>query len=193
VTGNDPMNMGFLPDADPLPRLASWADPWEELANNLPDLLISRSLRSAIHSLALISPPPLESRAEQERAMLLLSFLGHGYVWGENPVANRIPRQIALPWFNVSKSLRRPPVLSYASYALNNWYRLDKSKGIELDNLALLQTFLGGKDEAWFILVHIEIEAKAIAAIQALRPAQQAAAENKPEHLLNFHDYQIFA
>ena len=62
---------------------------------------------------------------------------------------------------------------------------MDKSKGIDLDNLGLLQTFLGGKDEAWFILVHIEIEAKAIAAIQTLRPAQQAAAENKPEHLLN--------
>ena len=52
-------------------------------------------------------------------------------------------------------------MLSYASYALDNWRRLDPASPIELGNIALLQNFLGGLDEEWFVLVHVDIEAKA--------------------------------
>jgi indoleamine 2,3-dioxygenase len=67
-------------------------------------------------------------------------------------------------------------VLSYASYALDNWRRLDAEGPIALGNLALLQNFLGGADEEWFITVHIDIEARADAAMGAVLPAQQAVA-----------------
>lgn len=74
-------------------------------------------------------------------------------------------------------------VLSYASYALHNWHRLDDSRAIELGNIALNQNFLGGQDEEWFILVHIDIEAKAGPLLQALCDACDAADAKKVDEL----------
>ena len=93
--------------------------------------------------------------------MLLLSYLGHAYVWGEPQPVARLPRTLAVPWASLAARLGRPPVLSYASYALDNWRRLDRAGPIALGNIGLLQNFLGGIDEEWFILVHVEIEAEA--------------------------------
>ena len=93
--------------------------------------------------------------------MLLLSYFGHAWVWGGAEPDARIPAAIAVPWCAVAARLGRPPILSYASYALDNWRRLDPSGPLELGNLAILQNFLGGADEDWFILVHLEIEARA--------------------------------
>src|SRR5262249_22029956 len=106
------------------------------------------------------------------------SFFGHAYVWetwAEGP-ARRLPAAVAVPWFEVARRLGRPPVLSYASYAPDNWRRLDPNGPIALGNLALLQNFLGGMDEEWFVTVHVQIEAQAARALTALPRAQQAAA-----------------
>jgi indoleamine 2,3-dioxygenase len=108
--------------------------------------------------------------------MLVLSYLGHAYVWGETDPADHVPATIALPWNAVAKRLGRPPVLSYASYALDNWRLLDRAGPVALGNLAIVQNFLGGADEDWFILVHIEIEARAAGLLARLGPATTAAA-----------------
>src|SRR2546427_4821666 len=55
--------------------------------------------------------------------------------------------------------IRRPPrstlfpytTLFRSSYALDNWRRLDPTSPIELGNITLLQNFLGGLDEEWFV------------------------------------------
>jgi indoleamine 2,3-dioxygenase len=113
--------------------------------------------------------------------MTILSFLAHAYVWGEANVVDRLPAVIAVPWHRVSELLGRPPILSYASYALENWRRLDANRPIELGNICLLQNFLGGQDEEWFVLIHVAIEAKAGPALAAIIGAQKAVAENRPE------------
>jgi indoleamine 2,3-dioxygenase len=115
--------------------------------------------------------------------MLLLSFLGHAYVWGGAGAANRIPAGIAVPWYQISQRLGRPPVLSYASYALDNWRRLDPRGPIAVGNIVLLQNFLGGLDEEWFILVHVNIEAKAAPALTAIVQAQKAVSQDQPQEL----------
>ena len=107
--------------------------------------------------------------------MLLLSFLGHGYVWCDSPPADHVPPGIAVPWYQVAQRLGRPPVLSYASYALSNWKRFAPDEPVALGNIALLQNFLGGKDEEWFVLVHVDIEAKAGPALAAAGDAQDSA------------------
>jgi indoleamine 2,3-dioxygenase len=107
--------------------------------------------------------------------MLVLSYLGHGYVWGETEPADHVPAAIAVPWCAVAARLGRPPVLSYASYALDNWRRFDPRGPLSVDNLAILQNFLGGQDEDWFILIHVEIEALAARALHAALPALAAA------------------
>ena len=158
---------GFLPTPDPLQKLPAEFAPWEEIARDLPKLLVSDKLRPTLEHLPGCDVTGL-SEPELNRAMLLLSYFGHAYVWGQPPPPRVLPARIAMPWHAVAQQLGRPPVLSYASYALCNWRRLDLAGPIALGNIALLQNFLGGVDEEWFILVHVDIEAKAAPAIAAL-------------------------
>lgn len=166
---------GFLPETDPLQHLPEAFSVWEKTIKELPKLLISNSLLAQVKMLPPFPVNQLRSEAEYELAMVLLSFLGHAYVWGGKEPATKIIKEIAIPWYQVSKKLNRPPVLSYASYALHNWRRIDAKKPIELGNIALLQNFHGGMDEEWFVLVHVEIEAKAAVAINVLMAVQEAA------------------
>ena len=166
---------GFLPAPDPLPRLPVLFEIWEEIAAEMPKLLAAGQLRSVLDTLPALDTSTLEDEAALERAMLLLSYFGHGYVWGESPAKDRIPAGVAVAWYEVAERLGRPPVLSYASYALHNWRRLEPSGPIALGNIVLLQNFLGGVDEEWFVLVHVEIEAKAGKALAAAVKALEAA------------------
>src|SRR5919201_1122532 len=105
-------------------------------------------------------------------------------VWGEREPAACLPAVIAVPWYAVSKRLGRPPVLSYASYALDNWRRLDPEGPIAVGNLALLQNFLAGLDEEWFVTIHVQIEQQAAAALSVLSMAQAAASGGDAPGLL---------
>lgn len=176
---------GFLPDSDPLIR---FSDPrfarWEEVSQNLPKLILSSHLHSVIEDLPPFPLDLLDSAAAEERAMLILSYLGHAYVWGATPPRNRIPAVLAAPWHAVAKQLGRPPVLSYASYALHNWRRIDPAEPIELGNICLLQNFMAGIDEEWFILIHVAIEAQAGAGLFALIQAQQETVYEKPDSVI---------
>ncbi len=174
---------GFLPAHDPLPRLPSPFDLWEEAAGELPKLLLSDRLRQTLKSLPPFAVERLNGERELERAMVVLSFLGHAYVWGETPPADRLPPALAVPWHAVATRLGRPPVLSYASYALHNWRRLDPEGPVALGNIALAQNFFGGLDEEWFVLVHVDIEAKAAPIVSALHPGVAAAAHGDADAL----------
>ncbi|HHO48353.1 MAG TPA: hypothetical protein ENN06_07865 [Desulfobacteraceae bacterium] len=169
------MKRGFLPDHDPLERLPSPFTAWEDAAVELPKLLAGDHLREILTSLPPFSVDLLASDREIERAMVLLSYFGHAYVWGQGEPAQRLPAVLAVPWHRVAGLLGRPPVLSYASYALQNWRRIRPDGPIAMGNLALVQNFLGGLDEEWFILIHVDIEARAVPGLAALLPAQEAA------------------
>ena len=174
---------GFLPLQDPLRRLPKAFDDWEELALRLPKLLVSDRVRGAIADLPPFPVAAINDPRERERAMLLLSYLGHAYVWGGPRPALILPSVLAAPWYHVAESLGRPPILSYSSYALHNYFRFDPSREIECGNLALIQNFLGGIDEEWFILIHVEIERKAGPAMAALSACLDAADEGDAERL----------
>ena len=93
---------GFLPLEDPLSRLPQPFEAWENVASTLPKLFASDHLR---HTLEGLPPFPLEAITtdrERERAMLLLSYLGHAYVWGGARPARILPARIAIPWHRVA-------------------------------------------------------------------------------------------
>src|SRR5688572_16762743 len=167
---------GFLPAHDPLRELPDGFEDWESLAAELPKLLVAGRARAWVERLPVLESSGLAEGPELRRAMLLLSFLGHAYVWQGPEAAPRLPAAIAVPWHAVARRLGRPPVLSYASYALDNFRRLGPRGPVALGNIALLQNFLGGADEEWFITVHVDIEAKAAPALHAVVPAQRALA-----------------
>jgi indoleamine 2,3-dioxygenase len=181
-----PEERGFLPLPDPLASCSLCPD-LEWLSRELPKLLAARQLRNTINTMQNLIPGKKDdwSVDTYRYANRILSFVAHAYIW-ENPdhPLDRLPANLAVPWCEVSGKLGRPPVLSYASYALDNWRRLDPGRPIELDNIVLLQNFLGGLDEEWFVAVHVDIEAKAGAAMAAILRAHEAVLENHTDDVI---------
>ena len=175
---------GFLPENDPLSRLPNSFEAWDHLASELPKILVGGGIRSAIGQMQPFDTTKLKTEGEWERAMLILSFLGQAYVWGAHPVVSSMPAELAIPWHAVAARLKRPPILSYASYALHNFRRLDPAGPVAVGNIVLLQNFLGGIDEEWFILIHVDIEAKAAEGLNAILPAQEAVKKGEDDALL---------
>jgi indoleamine 2,3-dioxygenase len=174
---------GFLPTQDPLRQLPKPFNAWEDVARHLPKLLASDQLHRTIVDLPSFPLNEIHDHRELERAMVLLSYLGHAYVWGGHRPATVLPERLAVPWYKVSERLGRPPVLSYSSYALHNYYRFDLTREIECGNIGLIQNFLGGIDEEWFILIHVDIERKAASAMAVLHPCLAAAKAEEAEVL----------
>jgi indoleamine 2,3-dioxygenase len=174
----------FLPKDDPLETLSAPFSSWEETAKNLPKLLVASQFQKKLEELHPFPAEKLRTAPEYERAMQILSYFGHAYVWGQKNVPDAIPEVLAKPWHEVAKHLGRPPVLSYASYALMNWKRIDKTGPIDLSNIALIQNFLGGIDEEWFILVHVAIESKANPALDGCVEAIIAVEKEDHQSLL---------
>lgn len=187
---------GFLLNPDPLRHLTDLAFPYptdaidtlETTAAQLPTLMETGTVRPTLEKLPIFDLPLAELAAADfravERLMMLYSYFASAYVYfTPDAPANRIPAGVAVPLVKLAKVVHRPPILAYANYVLTNWRRVDAGGDIALENLALLQNFLGGRDEDWFILVHVDIEARAAGALQGVQHAQQAAAAGDPRAL----------
>ncbi len=175
---------GFLPAQDPLQKLPSEFAAWEQVAGDLSALLMTGGLRDKLESLPVLDADHLQDTRELDRAMLLLSILGNAYVWGEATPAHCIPRGVAIPLWKVAEKLGIPPIVAHTHIVLRNWRRLDCEKPVTLDNIAPLQLFLGGLDEAWFYMVTVAIEAEGGRVVEALLDAQSAAATHDAEGAL---------
>ena len=95
------------------------------------------------------------------------SFIGHAYIYGGSSPLSKLQHHLAKPWVEISHKLGRPAVLSYASYCLDNWFKINKDEPISLENVALIHNFLGGIDEDWFVTIHVCIEHAAKGAIKS--------------------------
>ena len=164
---------GFLPKPDPLTELPPHFAAWDALSADLPVLLLTGRLRTAVAHLPLLDADQLTSEHQLNRAMMILSAVGSAYVWTGPEPALRLPPGLAIPWWLVAERLDRPPITAHASLVLHNWRRLDGDQPITPDNLALLQPFLGGLDESWFFLLTVAIEAAGAPAIPALLAVQE--------------------
>lgn len=163
----DPVR-GFLPPDDPLDRLPAPWSAWDRLGIDLPALIATGQLRSAIDGLSPLDTDGLHAEPELRRAMLLLSVFGNAYVFCSPEPAMRLPASLARAWSRVAKRLDRPMIIAHASIVLHNWRRIDAAGPIAAENLRTLQGFRGGPDEEWFYLLTAEIEATGAAALPAL-------------------------
>jgi indoleamine 2,3-dioxygenase len=166
---------GFLPEKQPSKAYSisnNSLDLLTNVANDLPKLLLTGQLQKQINHLKkndfeinelLINKKP----ADINLAMRHLSFIAHGYIWGDVEPHKILPAVIAKPWVQIANELGRPPILSYASYCLDNWYKIDSEQEISLENVALINNFLGGVDEDWFVTIHVVIEDRASNAVCA--------------------------
>ena len=167
---------GYMQHVDPVVTLPPGNEAWDEMGKNLPKYLMGTNFRQRVKDLPAFEIETLKTDGEIRRAFLILSYIGQAYQWSDNEPAHVLPAVLAKPWYEVGKLVGRPPILSYTSYSIDNWYLLDKKSPIECGNIALLQCFLGGQDEEWFILIHIEIEKKAGKALKAIEDSQKAVA-----------------
>ena len=154
------LESGFLPNKIST-LLSNEFDDVEHIAKNLPKILANNQIKDEVLNLETEKDISNLSIDELERAMLLYSYIGHGYIWGGTSIEKVIPKNISKTWYKISQKLDRPPILSYASYALNNWKLQDVNKPFDLENIRILQNFLGGMDEDWFIMIQIAIEHEA--------------------------------
>ena len=187
---------GFLPQKVPSKSYSVQSescDRIQEIASNLPKLLLTGKVQSAINKL---SPKDLSiddlliNQASQDLklAMSHLSFIAHAYIWGDNKPNESIPSVLANPWVKAANNQGRPPILSYASYCLDNWFLIDPDESISLENVGLINNFLGGVDEDWFVTIHVCIEnaaADAMAACAEIAMLETDSPENKSIELLN--------
>ena len=167
---------GYMQHTEPVATLPPGNEAWDEMGKNLPKYLMGTNFRQRVKDLPEFKIDTLKTDGQIRRAFLVLSYIGQAYQWSDNEPAHVLPAVLAEPWYEVGKLVGRPPILSYTSYSIDNWYLLDKKGPIECGNIALLQCFLGGQDEEWFILIHIEIEKKAGKALKAIEDSQKAVA-----------------
>lgn len=174
---------GFLPQEDPLQYLPNnfTSAAWNKTCDDLPELLQRGLVTRTVLELPVIGQAELEHIATNPRlaecAMRKLSFLVsalvHPYEGREVPTTH-IPQNISVPLCYLAERLGRKPILSYASYALNNWRRIDPDSPIHLDNIEIIDGFLKTPDENWFIIIHVAIENKARDGIEAIQRAMNA-------------------
>lgn len=140
-------------------------------AYSLSDLMTTGNVRHFLNQLPQVdmkSHLPDLSDAQLRMLMVHYSFIIQAYVWGEDEAAQKLPQNLAVPYCDLADAIGQYPLLPYSSYTLDNWAKLNPSGGITLDNIYVIQNFLDGVDENWFIMVHIEIEAKAGKALAAI-------------------------
>jgi len=149
-----------------------------DLALRLPDILPAGAIRTVVEALGVVSPERIAELddVQARMAMVHYSFLAQAYIWGAETPAAYLPAAVAVPIVALADRLGQQPLLQYSGYVLDNWGLLDPGKGVSLDNIYMVQKFAAGTDEAWFVLVHVAIEARAGAALALFGPLIEAAA-----------------
>lgn len=173
---------GFLSSSDPIQRLPfTTFHIWEDLADDLPKLLGARlgQAREPLRILPVLPTEELVRDADLRRAHLLLCLFAHAYIWGGKDPIPEIPRGIAIPLWEVSEKLGIPPILGHVSIVMYNWRRLDVNAEICMENICTLNNFFDGRDESWFYLITVEIEARGAHAIVPILLAIDAIKKGK--------------
>ncbi len=180
---------GFVPEVPPLPRLTGEAfSRWEEVMDKLPTLIEGGQLRAKVDQLpeAEFSEKTLKSERELWRAYSLLTFLSQGYIWmeGEKGLVDKIPKKLAVPWYEVSKRLDLHPVCTYATLVLQNYFLHDPQGPHSESNISTASTFTGTSDESWFFKVHVLVEIATTPGLKAMVQAYKAIARKDNKALV---------
>ncbi|OJI98359.1 hypothetical protein ASPVEDRAFT_80016 [Aspergillus versicolor CBS 583.65] len=167
---------GFLPDALPLQRLPiPYYAPWENIAQDLVARIHEGTIREDVESLPVLSTSELQTTPEWRRAYVVLAYLTHAYVWGGETPKDILPSAISVPFMKVAEHLELPPCATYA--ALNLWNYSTTSPNSDLtcaDNLSVTLSLTGTKDEEWFFMISVAMEARGAQIVQLMLDTIQA-------------------
>ncbi len=153
----------------------------ETTAMALPRTMPSGAVRKHLEALPALDLTAFCASASDpqiRKAMVHYSFMVQAYVWGDPEAPTRLPETLARPIWQLAERLGQKPLLPYTAYVLDNWARIDPDGPIDLSNVYMIQPFLAGMDEAWFVIVHIAIEARAGLMLAEAPALINAAAQN---------------
>ncbi|RMJ25372.1 indoleamine 2,3-dioxygenase [Aspergillus sp. HF37] len=171
---------GFLPESVPMQALQDpYYEPWEALATNLPESIKAKTIRSAVDGMPVLSTTHLHDEDAWRRAYTVLGFLAHAYIWGGDKPSEKLPPSITRPFLEVSFHLELPPCATFACLCLWN-YAVKPGDGdiTNPDNLRAVTSFTGTKDEEWFYMVSVAIEAAGAKLVPLMMDAIDAVAVN---------------
>lgn len=165
---------GFLPGDSAALRLPQYYDGWENLSEQLPDLIRRDTIRQHIDRLEVLSSQGLPNEGAWRRAYSILSYLISAYIWTGEEAMDVVPESLAIPYLIVCQHVEMPPVITYTALILWNT-KVAATDVFDLDNLDVCRSFTGTPDERWFHMVCGAMEAKAGPAIELLLSATAAA------------------
>jgi indoleamine 2,3-dioxygenase len=175
---------GFLPKENPrsgLPETSGFNLCLNQVAIMMPTLVKEKKFRQCIDELnvrfsgAIVTLEKADQR-DKQAAIAMLTMMAQAYVWEDlKAPARSLPAVIAKSLYELCKNEQRYPTLTYADYILYNWRLLNPQDGFIPENICPLFTITGTTDEAWFIKIHVAIEAAAGVALDAVSKAYQLA------------------
>ncbi|XP_051831524.1 indoleamine 2,3-dioxygenase 1-like [Antechinus flavipes] len=175
-------DLGFILE-DPLEELPDCYQVWVKLAKNLPSLVEKGQFRKEAEQLPELNIDQLQGYKEQRLAHLALAVITMGYVWQDKNTKEVLPRNIAVPFWNLSEKLGLPPIMVYADCVLANWKKKDPLGSMTYDNMDTLFAFPGGDCSKGFFLVSLLVEKAAASAIKIIPDIFEAISENDLESL----------
>ncbi len=179
---------GFLtPDHAQSSQLPEELQQIRSAALELPYTLVTGRVRQFLNALPQVDVNEFcrtASVGELKLAMVHYTFLIQAYVWGEPDAPQVLPANLAVPAWQIGQALGQPPLLTYSNYVLDNWARIESEGPVDLSNVVMQQPFLGGQDEAWFVLIHVAIEAKAGPMLADIPKLMHAASKKDTSQLL---------
>ncbi|CAG7936424.1 unnamed protein product [Penicillium nalgiovense] len=198
---------GFLSDGLPLAKISNpYYKIWEDIASQLPSLIQTSQIREKIDNMPVCTTENLQTEPEWRRACVIMGYFAHAYIWGgETPkdvssppsalskvpfrpnkeipsltsTQQRLPPSISKPFLEISAHLELPACATYAGLTLWNFIPSHPEADItDPDNLHVQTSFTGTKDEEWFMVISVAVEAKGIKLISLMRDAFKAVAAN---------------
>ncbi|RXN04834.1 indoleamine 2,3-dioxygenase 2-like protein [Labeo rohita] len=118
-----------------------------------------------LKTMPLLETHLLQTHRELRLAHLALSIMTSGYVWqeGERETVKVLPRNLSVPFCEMSQRLGLPPILIHADTVLANWKKRDPN-----GNLDLLLTLPGGESVRGFFLVTLLVELAAVPGLKSI-------------------------
>ncbi len=168
---------GFLPERSNDIDLPPKFNPWKDIMDNYHDLVKSNEFCKRVEALPVLQTASLADDHLLKKAYSILTLLSHRYLIegegiGKKPTTkNVLPRSLAIPWVEVSKSLGVNPVVTYASVVLYNYCLIDDEGPLTADNIKMLHTFTGTRSEEWFYIGSVLVEIEAIEGLNAIEAA----------------------
>jgi indoleamine 2,3-dioxygenase len=177
----DPVR-GFVPGRDPLLALPPPYDAWDRVAAQLPVLTMRHRTHAVLAAMPELDAAGLTTLEQQRRGFLLLTAFANVWLVGARATTT-IPACISVPLIALSQALGRKPISHHGTIVLDNWYRLDPSKPLAMDNVDTLVSFRGSIDEKWFFLSTVGAELAGAPVLPRLLDAMTFAEQQEPSPL----------